>query len=87
MKAISMVTTTEQETQLTPHARKLLSALREYENLWLSRTEVADYIGKNRLTPYDIQLLESFADIGIGEARKVEIKGTIHWQYRTVASN
>lgn len=86
MKAIFMVTTTEHETQLTPHARKLLAALREYENLWLSRTEIADYIGKNRLTPYDIQLLVSFADIGIGEARKVEIKGTIHWQYRTVAS-
>lgn len=87
MKAISMATTTEHETQLTPHARKLLAALREYQNLWLSRTEIADYIGKNRLTPYDIQLLESFADIGIGEARKVEIKGTIHWQYRTVAPN
>ena len=87
MKAILMATTTDQETQLTPHARKLLAALREYENLWLSRTEIAENIGKTRLTPYDIQLLESFADIGIGEARKVEIKGTIHWQYRTVAAD
>lgn len=82
-----MATTIEQETQLTPHARKLLAALREYENLWLSRTEIADNIGKNRLTPYDIQLLESFVDIGIGQARKVEIKGTIHWQYRTVTAD
>lgn len=80
-----MTTTTEHEAQLTPHARKLLAALREYENLWLSRSEIADSIGKNRLTPYDIQLLLSFAEVGLGEARKVEIKGTIHWQYRTVA--
>lgn len=87
MKALSMASTTEHKTELTPHARKLLSALREYENLWLSRTEIAENIGKNRLTPYDIQLLESFADMGIGQARKVEIKGTIHWQYRTVASD
>lgn len=80
-----MAVSTNVETQLTPHARKLLNALREYENLWLSRTEIAENIGKNRLTPYDIQLLESFADVGLGEARKVEIKGTIHWQYRTVS--
>ena len=59
MKVSLMATTTEHEAQLTPHARKLLAALREYENLWLSRSEIADSIGKNRLTPYDIQLLES----------------------------
>lgn len=86
MKGNAMATST-QDIQLTPHARKLLHALREYENLWLSRSEIAENIGKNRLTPYDIQLLESFADLGIGEARKVEIKGTIHWQYRTVSTS
>jgi hypothetical protein len=81
----SMTTILDKEGQLTPHARKLYDALKEYENVWLSRSEIADSIGKNRLTPYDIQLLESFADLGLGQARKVEIKGTIHWQYRAIS--
>lgn len=79
--------TSTADIQLTPHARKLLQALKADENIWLSRSEVAEAIGKNRLTPYDIQLLESFADLGIGEARKVEIRGTLHWQYRTVSGS
>ena len=74
-----------QETELTPHAKKLLQSLRQYDTLWLSRSEIADHIGKKRLTPYDIQLLESFTDMGLGEARKVEIRGTIHWQYRSIS--
>lgn len=74
-----------QEAELTPHAKKLLRSLRQYDALWLSRSEIAEHIGKKRLTPYDIQLLESFADMGLGEARKVEIKGTIHWQYRSLS--
>ena len=80
----AMTTILDKEGQLTPHARKLYDALKEYENVWLSRSDIADSIGKNRLTPYDIQLLESFTDLGIGQARKVEIKGTIHWQYRAI---
>lgn len=82
MKVNSMTTIVDKAGQLTPHAKKLFDALKDYENVWLSRSEIADAIGKNRLTPYDIQLLESFAELGIGQARKVEIKGTIHWQYR-----
>lgn len=78
-----MSTQIENESQLTPHAHKLLAALREYRRVWLSRSDVADGIGKNRLTPYDIRLLMSFTELGIGEARKVEVNGTLYWQYRT----
>jgi hypothetical protein len=82
-----MTTILDKDAQLTPHAKKLFDALKEFENVWLSRSEIADSIGKSRLTPYDIQLLEGFAELGIGQARKVEIKGTIHWQYRAISQS
>ena len=48
----------------TKHADKLLQALDGYRNHWFTRREIAAAIGKKRLTPYDIQLLEFLAENG-----------------------
>ena len=50
--------------RITIQAEKLLDALGGSKNLWLTRREVAFKIGKKRLTPYDIELLELLAEQG-----------------------
>lgn len=48
--------------RLTDHAEKLLNGFERRPNRWLTRREVAGMIGKKRLTPYDIALLELLAE-------------------------
>ncbi|GAB4517488.1 MAG: hypothetical protein OHK0046_24120 [Anaerolineae bacterium] len=48
--------------RLTAHAEKLLNGLDKHRNQWLTRLEIARVIGKKRLTPYDIALLELLAE-------------------------
>ncbi len=50
--------------RITAHGYKLLEGLERRRNQWLTRKEVALVIGKKRLTPYDIALLELLAEQG-----------------------
>lgn len=50
--------------RLTAHANRLLDGLEKHRNQWLTRSEVAAAIGKKRLTPYDIDMLDLLAEKG-----------------------
>ena len=51
-------------SRITAHGYKLLEGLERRRNQWLTRKEVALVIGKKRLTPYDIAMLELLAEQG-----------------------
>ena len=51
--------------RITTHAEKLRGVLEESRNQWLTRRQIALKIGKKRLTPYDIDLLDLLAEHGI----------------------
>lgn len=54
-------------SELTEHAHKLLEILRGTDITWMNRKDIARAIGKRRLTPYDIALLELLQDKGLVE--------------------
>lgn len=47
---------------LTPHQLKLLQAVYNAGDEWLTRAQTARAIGKRRLTPYDIDCLRLLSD-------------------------
>lgn len=55
---------------------------------WMSRSDIAKAIGKKRLTPYDIQLLEQLVSEQRAEVMKREKRGyiTFSWVYRAAGS-
>lgn len=69
--------------RVTPHAQKLLDALEKRRNQWLTRLEVARAIGKKRLTPYDINLLELLAESGQIRVQQTEgySREGYRWEY------
>lgn len=58
--------------RITAHAQKLQRALEGRRNRWHTRRKVALAIGKKRLTPYDIQLLDLLAAQGLIRATQEE---------------
>jgi len=48
--------------RITAHAEKMLDGFNKHRNEWLTRKDIAVMIGKKRLTPYDIDLLELMAE-------------------------
>ncbi len=54
-------------SRLTEQAQKLLEILRSTGVDWMNRKDIARAIGKRRLTPYDIALLELLQDKGLVE--------------------
>jgi hypothetical protein len=58
---------TPTSSRLTEQAQKLLEILRNDRVQWMNRKEIARAIGKRRLTPYDIALLELLQDRGLVE--------------------
>ena len=53
-----------------------------FEDDWLSRSMVAWCMGKGRLTPYDITLLERLADKGLAEVKEIRGLFGVLWIYR-----
>ena len=43
---------------LTPHQTRILEALYNAGEVWLTRAQIAKAIDKRRLTPYDINILQ-----------------------------
>lgn len=50
--------------RVTAHAEKLLNGLGRRRNQWVTRKDIALLIGKKRLTPYDIDLLDLLSEQG-----------------------
>ncbi|TVR22817.1 MAG: hypothetical protein EA396_05365 [Anaerolineaceae bacterium] len=55
---------------ITEHGQKILAILQTQRNRWLTRGQIAAALGKRRLTPYDITLLELFVDEGFIQSRQ-----------------
>lgn len=60
------------QPQITPHGEKILAIFAAQRNRWLTRGQIASGLGKRRLTPYDITLLEIFVDAGFIQSRREE---------------
>ena len=71
--------------ELTPHTKKILEALRSAGD-WLNRAQVAEALGKSRLTPYDVRMLDELAAAGTIEAVRRDKPGFIpfEWFYRAL---
>ncbi len=59
-------------SRLTEQAQKLLEILRATGQDWMNRKDIARAIGKRRLTPYDIALLELLQEKGLVEIQSRE---------------
>lgn len=66
---------------LTDQALKLLEALQSQPGQWLKRKEIALALGKRRLTPYDIELLQRLCDEGLAEIGKRPNPTPIGFEY------
>ena len=53
--------------ELTPHQVKILEALYDVGDVWLTRAQIAKAIDKKRLTPYDIEILQKLTERGLLE--------------------
>lgn len=72
--------------RLTDHGKKILSRLRATAPNWMSRTQLAESIGKKRLTQYDVAVLELLTKMELIEANQKEGKGRegFNWEYRAI---
>lgn len=71
-------------SRVTPHAERMLEAIRSQRGDWLTRQDIARAIGKKRLTPWEIGLLKLFADQGLIEMQTFDTNapsGKV-WKYR-----
>ena len=68
------------DDQLTQHARDLLNILR-LRGDWVSRGELARATNRNRLTPYDVGLLQRMIDLELIEVRQRKIISPIGIAY------
>ena len=66
---------------ITDQAVKLLEVLQEKPEQWLKRKEIALALGKRRLTPYDIELLQRLCDVGMAEIGKRPNPTPIGYEY------
>lgn len=73
--------------ELPRPAQKLLEGLQAAEGQWVSRSELAERIGRKRLFAYDVQLLADLIHRGLVESRKRPREGFIpyEWEYRAKA--
>lgn len=66
---------------ITDQALKILEALQSKSGEWLKRKEIALLLGKRRLTPYDIELLQRLCDEGLAEIGKRPNPTPIGYEY------
>ncbi|MBZ0301750.1 MAG: hypothetical protein K8J31_18530 [Anaerolineae bacterium] len=66
---------------ITDQALKILEVLQNKPGQWLKRKEIALDLGKRRLTPYDIELLQRLCDEGMAEIGKRPNPTPIGYEY------
>lgn len=64
----------------TPQARRIIAALYDRAD-WTTRDELAKRLGKRRLNPHDIGLLDRLAACGLLEIKKRERPGRIGFEF------
>jgi hypothetical protein len=66
---------------ITEHALKLLEVLQQQDGQWMTRRAIAEGLGKRRLTPYDIELLQRLCDERLAEIGKRPNPTPIGYEY------
>ena len=64
----------------TPQAQKILAILYDIAD-WTTRSEIAERLKKNRLTPHDISLLDRLTAEGLVEIKKRDYPGRIGFEF------
>jgi hypothetical protein len=67
-------------SQLTPLGELLLATVRQAGERWLTRNDIAQHIGRPRLTPYDLMTLEYLTEQGLIEVRQTK-RGVVALRY------
>lgn len=72
--------------RITAHGDKIVTVMQSVEdkNRWLDRSEIAELLGKKRLTAYDTALLDLLTEQGLIETQKAEgySREGYKWQHR-----
>jgi hypothetical protein len=51
---------------------RLLAALRSSNGQWVKRSQIAKQLGRNKLQPGDVVMLEVLVERGLAESRRVD---------------
>jgi len=70
--------------ELTKHGKLMLEAIRNYGD-WLDRPKLAELLGKNRLNPNDLRLLQGLLDMGLITRDEQTVGITTKHLYRIVS--
>lgn len=70
--------------KITKRAQRLVDALRRHA-AWMDRGDLAQAIGKNRLNPHDIELLDGLVDMGLVERNEQATGITMKYVYRSTS--
>lgn len=73
--------------RVTPHGERMLEAIRGAGGEWVNRRQIAEWLGKKRLTQWELGLLPVLEQAGLIEAQKRNVDGPIsyEWVYRPKA--
>jgi DNA-binding response OmpR family regulator len=80
-----LLTDDKPKVELTPKSKRALKVLQRHAGQWLSRSQIAEWLGKKRLNPNDIKNLDYMVAVGVIEVRKGDVSGVIvpyQWEYR-----
>jgi hypothetical protein len=71
--------------KLTEHGEKLLAIVRSWRGEFMTRSDIAKAMDKNKVNEWDVKLLNDLAGQGYIEIMKRPIKSPIgyEWVYRT----
>lgn len=70
--------------RITPHGERMLEAIRNAGGQWVRRSQIAEALGKKRLTQWEIALLGALVNGGLIEAEQRPFSGLagVQWVYR-----
>jgi len=58
--------------ELTEQAKQVLAAVRDGRGEWLNRKQIAQNLGRVRINPSDVAILDMLAAAGLIESRKAK---------------
>lgn len=82
---LSYLSEQKSDPKLTPHAIRLLEALRN-ASAWINRSSLARQTGKSALNRWNLVLLQKLNDTCLIESHQISRSGPIgyEWQYRAI---
>jgi hypothetical protein len=69
--------------ELKPLERRIYDEIHNADGKWLSRADVSKLLGRNRVYPTDVAVLEKLTLLGLIDAREASRGGVgTRWEYR-----